>query len=329
MPAIPPNDAAARLAPFRAFERVGPQTAQERREFWWGPLTNESTLPTQPEAPTAQTTQNPMTTIRDSYGLRIGSAIDKILNQHKGEVIVGVELEVENFPTGVEASAKGIDFTNDGSLRNNGIEAVTRPNTRLGTLNVVKEFWSKFGIESDKNFSDRTSIHVHANVTHFTDKQIRSLVLLYCLFEDVLFDVVQPDRRDNIFCVPWSQAGMHVGNYHRVFTHASQWQKYTALNLRPIAHQGTVEFRHMHGHADFELLSGWLSVIEELMLAAERMSEDDIYKAVLSLNTSSEYGKFLSTVFPTTASYLSSKSPEWRAHMIRGVVEAKLSLRGA
>ncbi|HET8685593.1 MAG TPA: amidoligase family protein [Methanosarcina sp.] len=263
--------------------------------------------------------------IREQYGLRIPEGIDKILKQHFGEVVMGVELEVENFPQDIPAVAKGIDFTNDGSLRNNGIEAVTRPNTRPGTLNVVKEFWTKFKIENGKNFSDRTSIHVHANVTHFNANQIQNLVFLYCLFEDILFDVVGEDRRDNIFCVPWSQTGLHMGNYHRIWTSAAGWQKYTALNLRPVASQGTVEFRHMYGHADFELLSSWLLIIEEIMQAAETMDNEELYKRVLNMNTSSEYGDFLAQVFPQSATFLTARSPDWRSHMIRGVIEAKLS----
>ncbi|HET8685654.1 MAG TPA: amidoligase family protein [Methanosarcina sp.] len=262
-------------------------------------------------------------TIKDVYGLMITSAVQKLLAQHKGEVVMGVELEVENF-TAESPEIKGIDFHQDNSLRNNGIEAVTRPNTRIGNLSVIKAFWDKFGV-NEKSFSDRTSIHVHANVTHFTQDQIKSLVILYCLFEDILFDIAGEDRKDNIFCVPWSQAGLHMGNYSRVWTHASAWQKYTALNLRPIATQGTVEFRHMYGHCDFELLANWLQVIEELMVAAEHMNHEELYKRVINLNTSSEYGDLIAQVFPKAVSYLTSKSPDWRGHMIRGVIEAKYS----
>jgi hypothetical protein len=264
-------------------------------------------------------------TIQEQYGIRAHTTIAKLMEQHKGEQIMGVELEIENFPVPVdEATAVGMDFTTDGSLRNSGVEAITRPNHPAALLNIIKAMWAKYEI-NEKNFSDRTSIHVHCNVLHFTADQIKTLVILYSLTEEILFDFVGGDRRDSIFCVPWYDAGVHTGNYNRVWTNAADWQKYTALNLQPVATQGSVEFRHMYGHANFEVLTNWLTILKEFMSTAEHGNSTEIYKRVMELNTSSEYASFLRQVFPTTADILMTNSPNWEQHLIRGVIEAKLS----
>ncbi len=262
--------------------------------------------------------------IKSQYGLRPPAAITKIIEQHAGEVIVGCELEIEKFNSNGEVGFPGMDFTTDGSLRNNGIEAVTRPNTVKGLLVIIKKFWEKFNITAD-NFSDRTSIHVHANVLHFSEQQIKSLVLIYSLLEDIMFDIVGEERRDNIFCCPWTQAGLHLGNYHRVWSQAAHWQKYTALNLKPISTQGTVEFRHMYGHCDHTLLTYWLMIIEDIMVSAESIDNETIYKRVLNLNSDSTYAEFITQLLPNTAQYVMSKVPNWQHHLARGVIEAKLS----
>lgn len=263
-------------------------------------------------------------TVQNMYRLSPPEYVAKAIASHPGMQLFGIELEIEQFPVAEhEAKATGFVFKPDGSLRNNGIEAVSNPNTAIGTLNVTKQLWDKYNI-SDKNFSERTSIHVHCNVLDFNSEQFKNLVLLYCLFESILFDVVEESRKDNIFCVPWSQAGLHFGNYKRIWEQPANWQKYTALNLKTVASLGTVEFRHMHGHADFVLLSHWIKILEELMVFAKKSDSKEIYNRVLDLNTSSEYAKFLREVFPTQSDFLFEKSVDWQAHMIYGVIEAKI-----
>jgi hypothetical protein len=264
-------------------------------------------------------------TVQSHWGITPHEDVVKAATSHPGLQLFGVELEIENWPTHrLEASSPGIVFKEDGSLRNNGIEGITKPNTKFGALACVKKLWEKYSI-GEKNFSDRTSIHVHANVLDFTQDQLKTLVLLYGLFENVLFDIVEPERKNNIFCVPWSQAGLNAGNYTRVFARAANWQKYTALNLLTVTQLGTVEFRHMHGHADFVLLTHWIQVIEDLVTFAKKSNPEEIYKRVIDLNTSSEYYKFMCDVFQQEHEFITQVSKDWESHMVYGVIEAKLN----
>ena len=263
------------------------------------------------------------------WSIKIHDRVLKAMAAHPGEIIKGIELEIENWPENwAESSAVGFTFTEDGSLRNNGTEAVSHPNNTRGLLAVTEQLWKKFNIQSDKNFSDRTSIHVHANVFDFTGAQFKAITLLYQVFEELLFAYVGDDRANNIFCVPWNQAGLTYGNYTRVFDRARVWQKYTALNLLTVGQLGTVEFRHMHGHADFTLLAHWIQIIEDLVTTAKKADTTEIYKRVMALNTSSEYYKFLCDVFPQEHEFLVRTSREWEAHMIYGVIDAKLNAIG-
>lgn len=264
-------------------------------------------------------------TMQQVWGLAPPAAVQKVIEVHKGQNIFGIELEIENFPVDWrDASAIGFTFTEDGSLRNNGCEAVSKPNNKQGILTVTERLWNQFKIGKN-NFSDRTSIHVHANVLHFKMDQLRSLALAYQVFEELLFNYVGEERASNIFCVPWCEAGVTSQTFEKILSKPRDWHKYTALNLQPITTQGTVEFRHMHGHADMAVLTGWLTLIDELMTFAHNIPVKELVDTICKLNTSSEYGKFITRVFPEGSKYLTSQS-SWEALMQRGVIESKFML---
>jgi hypothetical protein len=180
------------------------------------------------------------------------------------EFLAGVECEIEAIidpPT-----VAGFNMTQDHSLRNGGLEYVsTMPFTRATLVNNFKALHSSLEFVKDSDpFSFRTSTHVHINCQGLTIPQARTLVLLYALFEELLFSMVKPDRRNNIHCVPLTETYLPA-NYKRPITYLHEkWHKYTALNIKRLNDLGTMEFRHLHGTNDVELFSQWLSVLEGL-----------------------------------------------------------------
>lgn len=263
-------------------------------------------------------------TVAAFWGLRPPARVAKAMASHPGSIIKGIELEIENFPVGLEdAEATGFSFVSDGSLRNNGVEAVSYPNNTAGILAVTKALWTKYGI-NENNFSDRTSIHVHANVLDFSQDQYKAITLLYQVFEELIFDFIGNDRADNIYCVPWYDAGLTAANHNRIFERPRNWQKYTALNLQPTCEKGTIEFRHMHGHANFELLTAWLAIIDDICLSAKNGSYAELMQSIKDINTTSQYHQLLVRNFPNSHQYLMTNN--WEKKLSRGVVEAKLSL---
>lgn len=202
------------------------------------------------------------------------------------ETLFGIELEIEAIDrnqiwTGISPY---IEVKEDHSLRNSGREFITPPRNLKTTLEFFKNVHScvKF-LNPLEKFSERTSIHVHVNCQNLEVGQVRQVVLLYALFEECFFRMVESSRRDNIHCVPITDTYLPVYFRQSLSTQVSKWSKYTALNLLPLKSLGTIEFRHMHGHDDSLLLQDWLMSIERLLtlsksfpLSVETLTDENI-----------------------------------------------------
>jgi hypothetical protein len=210
---------------------------------------------------------------------------------------LGIEVEVENVQTYRRASPYWT-VKEDGSLRNHGREFVTPP---IRAWRVEHALYKLFNNElnSDIDFSERTSIHVHMNIRTLTIKQLEALVLTYIVFEKVLFNYVGEDRYNNIFCVPIVETD--IGYSFRDLISQSNpntaWQKYTALNLLPIMQLGTIEFRHLGGTSDIETLMTWINMLLSLKKFALQKDPEYIWNRIQTLNTTSEYRIFGEEVF--------------------------------
>ena len=178
--------------------------------------------------------------------------------------IAGMECEIESVKA-LKQNLPEWESTQDGSLRNHGIEFISLPLPRDLLLNGFKNLHASLEfVKPHEAFSHRTSIHVHVNCRPFTTDQLKNFLLLYALFEDFFFSMVSPDRKHNIHCVPLSQTYLSSRYAQKVDRLIGNWHKYTAFNMLPMKALGTVEFRHMHGTADTVLVGQWLRTIENL-----------------------------------------------------------------
>jgi len=198
-------------------------------------------------------------------------------------LLFGCEYEIEDL-VAVNTLPMGIHIETDGSLRNNGKEFITSPQPLEDSVELFSMLHSELAYGAEA-FSDRTSIHVHVNCLNLELDEVRNIVLLYALFEESFFSLVNSNRRDNIHCVALTET--FLPSIYRVglSTMVARWHKYTALNLKPLATLGTLEFRHMHGHSDPILLRMWLTVITKLfevgktfIVSKETISEDSLQK---------------------------------------------------
>lgn len=243
------------------------------------------------------------------------------------DLIMGIEIEIEDarrmHPIGP------ITVENDNSLRNNGLEFITLPLFHKHALAVLKNFYQQNKV-TEENYSERCSTHVHVNAGNLTLEQIGDLCLLYQVVEDLLFKFVGRYRSDNIFCVPWNEAGvsyMLVNNLRDKGTGHSViagWQKYTALNLLPLASKGSVEFRHMYGTCDTEKISQWLNLIGCMFEYIKQVPLEELKKLILNMNTISNYEGWLEQVFQQYTSLL--RCPDYQVLLSNGVIEAKCML---
>lgn len=199
--------------------------------------------------------------------------------------------EFPKFLAGIECEIESVDHLNkhipefnsepDGSLRNNGTEFISVPLERDKLLTSFKNLHAELVYHNKAEaFSPRTSTHVHINVRNLEPEQLRQLLLFYALFEDYFFAMVSPVRRNNIHCVPLHETTLPTRYGAPLKSLLNIWHKYTAFNLLPVSKQGTVEFRHLQGTDDAELLDRWLKTIENLWSLAQRetITADNILK---------------------------------------------------
>jgi len=203
-------------------------------------------------------------------------------------LLFGCEYEIEDLIS-IPSRIPNIIIETDGSLRNGGKEFISSPLNLENTLETFSTLHSNISYGS-KAFSDRTSIHVHVNCMNLELYQVRNIVLLYALFEECFFRMVEPTRRDNIHCVALTETFLPAIYRAPIHSMVCKWHKYTALNLKPLVTQGTIEFRHMHGHNDLVLFESWLHVIEKLFsvgkgfeMSTESLSKEPLHKTFLSL----------------------------------------------
>lgn len=183
----------------------------------------------------------------------------------------GVECEIESVKN--QKDFEYFTATHDGSLRNEGIEFISQPLdldmlvTQFKKLHVHLEYYDK-----DVAFSPRTSTHVHINCRTLDESTVRQLVLLYALYEEFFFAMVNKDRRTNIHCVPLTETFLPQLYQSSIQRMTSNWHKYTALNVLPLAKLGSIEFRHLQGTDDVVLFTEWVSTLNNLWHLSQRVN---------------------------------------------------------
>jgi hypothetical protein len=228
-----------------------------------------------------------MTTVAEKYGMTF---VSDVLRQ-QDVFIAGVECEIEAVANPL--NFKGFTVTQDGSLRNkhapkgHGHEFISFPLVKEDLFYAFDSLHQQLKYyEGEDPFSARTSTHVHVNVLHLSLEQVKQLLLLYALFEEFFFAMVNPDRRDNIHCVPLTDTTLPA-RYHKPLHYLiDEWHKYTAFNMIPVRKYGSIEFRHLHGTNDGKLFREWINTLENLWKLAQTeplyrntlVSEDKLFE---------------------------------------------------
>lgn len=213
--------------------------------------------------------------------------------------LVGIEVEIENCPEYFVLPYYWSTIE-DNSLRNNGREYVSIPMRAYQVpyaLDHLFHYVSSYNPKFD--FSPRTSIHVHLNVRDLTWEQVKTLTLLYAIFEKHFFHIAGTKREESIFCVPLYKTAQldHLMLLDHPIAVAENWNKYNAINLQPIAKYGTVEFRHLYGTDNKQVIINWINNILSLRKVCVKLSLDELLEKIKQLNTTSEYIALYSEIF--------------------------------
>lgn len=192
------------------------------------------------------------------------------LNELNMPLYVGLECEIESV-----ASRKNIGMfsaTEDGSLRNSGIEFISKPLPVREAISQFKHLHATIQYKDrTEAFTSRTSTHVHINCRALSFEQTKNIALLYALYEECFFAMVNSDRRNNIHCVPLSETFLPVLYGKPLESLVARWHKYTALNLLPLAKYGTIEFRHLQGTDNAQLVEEWLITLQNLWSISQKI----------------------------------------------------------
>lgn len=218
--------------------------------------------------------------------------------------LVGIEIEVENMNNGGWIPEYYWNCKEDHSLRNNGLEFTSIPLRGHQIESALKFLFEEFTLTGNTEFTfgNRTSTHIHLNVRDLTWDNIKSLLLLYCIFEKHFFTLAGTKRESSIFCVPMyrtHQASVipNINSFDRT------WHKYSAINAGTILGNedvpkfGTIEFRHLYGTSNIDTIINWINNIFCLRVACQQYTFEELLEKLNTLNSTSEYINLYQTIF--------------------------------
>lgn len=225
-----------------------------------------------------------------------------------------IPLRYENIYLGLEIEMEGIQEVNrrilppsfsyveDGSLKVEGIEAVTVPIKFKFIEPELKRLFAAL----NPIFSHRTSIHVHMNARDMTLEELVKFIILYLLFEKSMYKF-SGNRWNNNYCVPLYQ---NMDNVISLFkriknnqTPPYSWSKYTGINLNPLwgvegasERIGTIEFRQMEGTKDINRIITWCNLITCLKFSAKQIKMEELLTDITNKNVY-EFWSFIESIF--------------------------------
>ena len=216
--------------------------------------------------------------------------------------LVGIEIEIEKMYNGA-APTHYWNQKPDGSLRDCGMEFASIPLRGYQVPYALEHLFKEIKERGNKyHFSPRTSVHVHLNVRDMTWDQIKSLTLLYAIFEKHFFAIAGTKREESIFCVPLYKTA-ELQYLRDLPNYCYTWHKYSAINLGTIlgnddvSRMGTIEFRHLYGTDDINIIINWINNIMCLRQACIKYSYDELFERIMHMNTTSEYIQMYEQVF--------------------------------
>ena len=136
--------------------------------------------------------------------------------------------------------------------------------------------------EHDFKVNRQCGIHLHVDVSDFTEQQFRNLIRLVMYFEPVIFGINPPSRKGNRYCkaIQGQQrfeelAGMHgdlTPEQVRQSLEVVARDRYFGLNVTKYMTQGRIEFRYGAASLNPKKILGWVSVLLAIVEKAKSMT---------------------------------------------------------
>lgn len=265
---------------------------------------------------------------------------------------VGIEVELENlfahmrtnrmltagmgerYALNVTPLNSWWDVHQDNSLRNGGIEFVSKKLFGRDLLNGIDEFYSFLnslsktdGVRIDA--SKRCSTHIHID---YRDAEISDIISAYCTYaivERALFKYIAPNRMNSIYTIPLFRLNEFNSVLGELYTardknentiiqtmgYFSEQQRYAAVNMHALVKYGSLEYRHANPIMDKKELITWINIL----LAIKQFSMGKYPEDVLKILHETQGLAFLQTVFgPYHQVFLNQDYMSLKADLVRG-----------
>lgn len=125
--------------------------------------------------------------------------------------------------------------------------------------------------ESGAQVNDRCGFHVHHDLRDFKHRHLRRLMLLWMLFEDMMFTTVAPTRQDNEFCRRLMTEELNPAVFewrsrdkHNLRDTSMNYGHYYALNVDRWWNLGLVEFRLHQGTLNPDEAKRWVLITQSI-----------------------------------------------------------------
>lgn len=229
---------------------------------------------------------------------------------------IGIEVELEfngNKPHAIAGPDSLIywDIKRDGSLKN-GVEFVVK--TPLFSSSIVRALAELNATLIKQNtkpiLSERTSVHIHIDARDMSKEQISNFILLYLVFERVLFKYCGEDRADNVFCLSAMKSDALINTLALFFNAdnslaadlSSSYERYASLNLASLARFGSIEIRSHKGSHNAKQIISWINIL--LSLKRYVMHNNSLWGDLPSYISHEGPLEFMHAVFGTYSRYL-------------------------
>jgi hypothetical protein len=225
--------------------------------------------------------------------------------EFKGDIGIEMEMEGFNLPSRVVNKKRSLgvrwNIVGDGSLRApGGLQAREGNNTpyeyvlsepcTLETLGpIVNQLFDTFDAnDTEIIHSNRTSTHVHINVSELRVNEITSFIILWNIFEDALVNWCGDDRIGNLFCLrtrdcPTALESFEDGLKADLSFRIPEGSKYLACNYHAMQRYGSLEFRCMAGATNAKSVIDWATFLLAMReYAVEHYKNPEIIGMALS-----------------------------------------------
>lgn len=199
----------------------------------------------------------------DTKGFTIGIEMETI----NGDRVAKDDLEFKNEEEETIFFSR-VGAKDDGSLSDGGVEFVTNPSSNDETYTTIKTVCDV--LKRNKFTVDRTcGLHIHlgekkGEVKRLTPINRHKIMILYGIYKDVMFRMVEGRRTGNSYCdssryylCPELFKSKGARNPEELFDEIVR-TRYSHINFESWVSHNTLEIRFHHGSVDFHEIKNWI-----------------------------------------------------------------------